>query len=148
MVVLPKVLRCWHNRPRRQAFGYLFDNSRLPDSFRSNYLKWVFAMDSCGYSPYVSQVSQSVLPSAPYNETHFHNPRYLSLYNEANATIDKAKRCEVIHEMQVIDFNEGGYIIPMFNNFLNIMAPKVNGFPRGGTGIPLGNASWEQAWLA
>ena len=120
----------------------------VTDFFGPNYLKWVFAMDSWGYSPYVSQVAQSVLPSAPYNETHFHNPRYLSLYNEANATIDKAKRCGIIHEMQVIDFNEGGYIIPMFNNFLNVMAPKVNGFPRGGTGIPLGNASWEQAWLA
>jgi peptide/nickel transport system substrate-binding protein len=116
--------------------------------FGPNYLKWVFAVDSWGYSPYVSQIAQSVLPTAPYNETHFNNPRYFALYNEANATLDAVKRCEILHEMQQIDFSEGGYIVPMFQGFINLMNANVNGVLRGGTGIPLGNGNWEVIWVS
>jgi hypothetical protein len=50
--------------------------------------------------------------------------------------------------MQEIDFSEGGYIIPMFQGFINLTNAKVNGVLRGGIGIPLGNANWEVIWMS
>ena len=47
-------------------------------------------------------------PGSPYNETHFNDSKYIKLYDEAVATLDVSKRTEIAHEMQMIDYNEGG----------------------------------------
>ena len=44
------------------------------DFFGPNYLKWTFAQDFYYYSPYLLQVTDSFLPTSPYNETHFNDP--------------------------------------------------------------------------
>jgi peptide/nickel transport system substrate-binding protein len=118
------------------------------DFFGPGYLHYTFAQDYWDYNPYLSQVAQATLPDSPFNECHFDNPRYIQLYNEANSTLDESKRREICHEMQLIDFTEGGYIIPAYNKIVDLMSTRVNGFPAGaGGGIPLGNCSWETAWL-
>jgi peptide/nickel transport system substrate-binding protein len=117
-------------------------------AFFANYLKWPFAQDFIAYSPFMSLAAQTSIPNAPFNETHFDNPKFNSLYNEANKIGDQSSRCGVIDEMQRILFDEGAYIIPSFNKTLDIMSTKVNGFQQGaGTGIPLGNGDWEHAWI-
>jgi hypothetical protein len=50
--------------------------------------------------------------------------------------------------MQMIDFEKGGYIIASYNKQVDLMSTRVNGFVPGGTGVPLGNAGWESAWIA
>jgi peptide/nickel transport system substrate-binding protein len=118
------------------------------DFFGPNYLKWTFAQDYWGYNPYLSQVSQETLPNSEYNETHFDNPTYASLYQQANATLDAAQRAEICHEMELIDFDQGGLIIPSYNKQVDIVASNVQGIEPSGTGIPVGNASWESIWLS
>jgi peptide/nickel transport system substrate-binding protein len=134
-----------------KAAGVTINLRNVPSTvfFGPNYLKWAFAQDYWDYNPYLPQVAQATLPNAPFNETHFNNPRYNALYLQANATLDAAKRTEIIHEMQLIDFNEGGYIIPAYNKIVDLMSTRVNGLPAGaGAGIPLGNLSWETIWLS
>jgi peptide/nickel transport system substrate-binding protein len=116
--------------------------------FFTNYTQWPFAQDFLAYSPFMSMVAQTSLATSPFNTTHFSTPRWIELYDQANATIDQASRCELIGEMQQIYFDEGGYIIPSFNRQVDITANTVNGFGIAGTGIPLGNGNWENAWLA
>jgi peptide/nickel transport system substrate-binding protein len=113
-----------------------------------NYLSWTFAQDFWTYAPYLSQVSQGSLQTSTYNETHWDNTKYNSLYNEANAAVDEAKRAEIVKEMERIDFNEGGYIIGAYNKIIDLTTTRVNGFVPAGTGVPMGNAGWEDAWLA
>jgi peptide/nickel transport system substrate-binding protein len=116
--------------------------------FGPNYLQWTFAQDYWGYNPYLSQVSQETLPNSEYNETHFDNPQYVSLYQQANATLDAATRAEICHEMELIDFDQGGLIIPSYNKQVDIAGTKVQGIEPTGTGIPVGNAAWESIWLS
>ena len=59
-------------------------------------------------------VAFTTLPTGGFNETHFSNPRYTALYRQAIGTLDKTKRYEIEHEMMMIDYTEGGYIIPFF----------------------------------
>ena len=81
------------------------------------------------------QVNQATLPGSPFNETHFDNPKYISLYNQALATLDASMRTEIAHEMQMIDYNEGGYIIPFFPAVIDGYAPNVNGILESKTGF-------------
>jgi len=112
--------------------------------FGPNYLRWTFSQDFYNYSPYLAQVAQSLLPASPFNETHWSLPHYVSLYQQANATADPALRRELEHEMQMIDFNEGGYIIPAFIDALDAYSTKITGYAPARVGQPLSDFNFEQ----
>lgn len=116
--------------------------------FGEQYLQWPFAQDIWYYAPFLGQVAQSSLPGAPFNETHWNHEEYIKLYNQAQATPDQTKRCEILHAMQKIDFEEGGYIIAAHNQGVDLMAENVHGFVPAATGIALGNFGFQGAWLA
>jgi len=108
-----------------------------------NYLHWTFAQDFYTYSPYLAQVAQSMLPTSPFNETHWSLPRYVSLYHQANVTANAAVRREIKREMQLIDFNEGAYIIPAFIDALDAYSTKITGYSAAKAGVPLSNLDFE-----
>lgn len=112
-----------------------------------NYLKWPFSQDWWNYKPYLAQVSMELLKSSPFNETHWNDDAYTKLYMQAQATVDDAKRTEIIHDMQKIDFDQGALIIPSFNDELDLMSSKVHGFEPSRTGYALGNFMFAEAWL-
>ena len=116
------------------------------------YLKWPFSQDWWNYKPYLAQVAMELLSTSPFLETHWDKSpsydRYLKLYNEAQATLDSGKRCDIIHDMQKIDFEEGALIVPCYNKQVDLMASTVNGFETSNTGYALGNFSFQDAWLA
>jgi peptide/nickel transport system substrate-binding protein len=97
-----------------------------------------------GYSSYLAQVAETCLPTSPFPETHFNNARYIDLYKQANATLSASTRKEIEHEMQTIDFNEGGYIIPCFSDVFDAYSSKLTGYTTSKTGEPLSNFNFEQ----
>ena len=120
----------------------------VTDFYGPNYLKWVFAQDYWGYQPYLPQVQEATLVTSPFNETHFNNPRYNRLYAEGLATLDTGKRTEIAHEMQLIDYNEGGYIIPLFPPVIDGYAPSVHGAVKSKTGISFNYGDLQHMWMA
>ena len=64
------------------------DDVTVNEFYGTNYLKWPFAQDYWFYNFYLPQVSLATLPTAPFNETHWNNARYNSLYAQAIATTD------------------------------------------------------------
>jgi peptide/nickel transport system substrate-binding protein len=108
------------------------------------YLEWPFSQDFYNYSPYLAQVAQSMLPNSPFNETHEHDPHYISLYNQANATLSASTRKQIEQEMQQFDFTQGGYIIPAFIDTLDAYSTQITGFSAGKVGQPLANFDFEQ----
>ncbi|HKR68526.1 MAG TPA: ABC transporter substrate-binding protein [Streptosporangiaceae bacterium] len=111
--------------------------------FGPNYLRWTFSQDFYNYSPYLAQVAQSLLPTSPFNETHWHLPKSISLYHQANATANASTRKQIEHEMQQIDFNEGGYIIPAFIDALDAYSTKITGYSAAKVGQPLSDFDFE-----
>jgi len=120
----------------------------VTEFYGPNYLKWQFAQDYWFYQPYLPQVQQATLPSAPFNECHFNDPQYIKLYNQALATLDVAKRTEIAHEMQMIDYNSGGYIIPLFVPLFEGYAPNVQGAVPSKTGGSFNLGDFEHMWLS
>ena len=99
--------------------------------FGPNYLKWAFAEDWWNGSPYLVQTSYSMVPAAPWDETHWaassYAPAYLRLFTEALRTVDQAKQAGIVHEMMEMDWEYGGYIIPVFNPVIAAQTTRLNG---------------------
>jgi peptide/nickel transport system substrate-binding protein len=110
-----------------------------PNYYGDSYLKLPFSVDFWGTRGYLNQVQQGSLPNAPYNETHWppksgKGSNFQSLYNQALAATDDSKRIELEHEMQKLEYDMGGYIIPFFGALIDGHSPKVKGFtPSKGT---------------
>jgi peptide/nickel transport system substrate-binding protein len=96
--------------------------------FGANYLNWPFAIDTWPGLNYLVVIASNDGPNAHVDETHFNNAKFNSLYKQALATLDPAKRTDIAHEMQMIEFNEGGNIIPAFPNYTAAYSTKVGGF--------------------
>ncbi len=118
------------------------------DFYGPQYLKWVFAQDFSFFQYYLPSVAQFFAPTGPYNETHYNNPKYTDLFNTALATVDESKRTDIVHQMQQIDHDDGGYIIPLFPPVIDGVASHVNGIEPAKTGAPLNNYDWRQVWIS
>ena len=123
------------------------DDVTVDEFYGTNYLKWVFAQDYWFYNFYLPQVSLATLPTAPFNETHWNDSRYNSLYDQAIATTDTALRTELAHEMQQIEYNEGGYIIPFFPPVIDGFGTNVGGLVPSKSGLSLGAYDFKNVWL-
>jgi peptide/nickel transport system substrate-binding protein len=107
-----------------------------PNYYGDKYLKLAFSVDFWGTRNYLPQVANGSIPTAPYNECHWPPPNsnFISLYKQALAEIDKTKRIALKHQMQQLEYDQGGYIIPFFNNLVDAYSNKVSGFvPSKGT---------------
>jgi peptide/nickel transport system substrate-binding protein len=101
-----------------------------PNYYGDQYLKLAFSVDFWGTRNYLPQVANGSIPTAPYNECHWPpaNSNYLTLYKQALAEVDKTKRIALKHQMQQLEYDQGGYIIPFFNNLVDAYSTKVSGF--------------------
>ncbi len=71
------------------------------------------------------------------------------LYKQALAATDEAARSEIMHEMQQLEYDIGGYIIPFFNNLIDGYAANVSGFCRArGRSTSTRSAMASAIWFA
>jgi peptide/nickel transport system substrate-binding protein len=122
-----------------KAAGVTVNVKNDPNFYSDAYLKVPFSADFWGTRSYLNQVQQGSLPSSPYNETHWPpksgtGSNFESLYRQALAATDSSKRIQIEHEMQKLEYDLGGYIIPFFGNLIDAYSSKVQGFkPSKGT---------------
>jgi peptide/nickel transport system substrate-binding protein len=112
--------------------------------YGDDYLKWPFAQDFWFTRDYLAQVAQGSVPTAPYNETHWSDPAFIKLIDQARTTLDKTKRCAILHEAQKMEYDSGGYIIWGFRNQIDAYSAKITGLEPARTGTPLGNYGFGQ----
>jgi len=116
-------------------------NVKILDSgafYGDQYLKWPMSTDFWGSRNYLSQVAAGSLPTSPYNETHWPDAKdnsFLSLYNQALKTVDRTKQKTILHEMQKLEYDNGGYIIWGFSTLLDGYSTKVKGLKTGDKGV-------------
>jgi peptide/nickel transport system substrate-binding protein len=115
-----------------RAGGVTVNVRNTPDFYGDQYLKYTFATDFWGTRNYLQQAAVGTLKTAAFDETHWHKHprygRYLRLYRQALATVNLAKRRDILREMQRMEYDEGGYIVWGFKNTLDAYSAKVGGF--------------------
>jgi peptide/nickel transport system substrate-binding protein len=122
-----------------KAAGITVNVKNEPNFYSQSYLKVAFSGDFWGTRGYLNQVQQGSLPTSPYNETHWPpksgpGSNFASLYKQALAATETSKRVEIEHEMQKLEYENGGYIIPFFGDLIDGYSPKVQGLkPSKGT---------------
>src|SRR3546814_4285170 len=61
---------------------------------------------------------------ADWNDTRFFRPDFDKLLLSARAELDQAKRASMYREMAIMVRDEGGVILPMFNDFINAVTKE------------------------
>jgi peptide/nickel transport system substrate-binding protein len=122
-----------------KAAGVTIRLQQVPSGtfFGPDYLRWTFSQDFYSFAPYLAQVTLSMLPTSPWDETHFADPAYIRLYAQANATADDGLRAQIVRDMQQIDFTRGGYIVPAYIDTLDAYSTKITGYAPSRLGQPL-----------
>jgi peptide/nickel transport system substrate-binding protein len=116
--------------------------------YGDNFHSWTCAQDLFYYHPYFNQVQSVTLSTGSNNNTHFKDDHYDALYTEALRTPDVDKRTEIAHEMQQIDYDQGGFIIPYFAPNIDAVAKQVQGAHGSKGGLPLGAFDFKSMWLS
>ena len=81
-------------------------------TYFSRYEQWPFSMDYWIGLPYLNIASIAEGPRANIvNTTHFNDPEFNSLYYQASAEADAGMQCDIIHRMQEIEFDRGGFLV-------------------------------------
>ncbi|WJR68997.1 ABC transporter substrate-binding protein [Neorhizobium sp. CSC1952] len=72
--------------------------------------------------------STAYLSTADWNDTRFKRPDFDKLLLEARSELDETKRKDMYRTMAMMVRDEGGLILPMFNDFVNAASKKVKGY--------------------
>ena len=120
----------------------------VTDFYGPQFLKYPFGFDYWGFQYYLPQVASELLPNSPYPESHWNSPQTNKLYKQALATVDDAKRTEIAHEMQQIDHDQGGLIIPYFPPVIDSFNPNLQGVAPSKIGASWNNFDFMSYWLS
>lgn len=66
-------------------------------------------------------------PDAPWNESHYKNPKFAELLNAAGAELDDKKRRELVIQAATLLHDDGASIIPVFRDWVDAHNVKVGG---------------------
>jgi peptide/nickel transport system substrate-binding protein len=87
------------------------------------------------------------LSTAEWNDTKFKNAKFDELLNSAKGELDAAKRKGEYSEMAHILRDEGGLILPMFNDFVSGVSDTVGGWVTDPNGELMNGRAQVRCWL-
>jgi peptide/nickel transport system substrate-binding protein len=89
---------------------------------------------------------QALASNAPFNETHWHDPKFNTLLFKAIGETNHSKAQGYWNQVQQIQYQQGGYINWTNADFVDGLSNKVQGLQPSSAGI-LGNHRFLDAWL-
>ncbi|CCV09628.1 ABC transporter, periplasmic binding-protein [Mesorhizobium metallidurans STM 2683] len=75
-----------------------------------------------------ARYSTSYVSTAEWNDTRFKRPDFDKLVIEARGELDEAKRRALYRQIALMVRDEGGLILPVFNDYLNASSKKLKGY--------------------
>jgi peptide/nickel transport system substrate-binding protein len=110
--------------------------------------KQPFSMSYWTGRPTQDQVySIAYLKNAEWNDTRFFRDDFDKLILGARAELDQAKRKQMYRDAGVMLRDEGGVIVPMFNNYVDATSDKVGGWVDDPNGELMGSHALTKCWL-
>jgi len=119
------------------------------DGFWDNvWLKAPFVTSYWGGRPAATQMLTIAYKSdAAWNDTHWREPSFDKLLSDAKGETDEAKRKQYIWEMQAMLHEDGGGLIPVFQDWLEAHSSKVKGHVPSSYFDNNGGRLGEMAWI-
>ena len=124
---------------KREAANAYFDTSLL-------YTKLPFAQSFWTYSSLAAWYTQAVQSDAVWNETHFRDPDYDELMQDAIGATDEGSAQDLWDRVQQRQLDDGGYIVWAYQNIVDAAAPNVGGITPSSF-FNLGGWNYRDVWL-
>ncbi|MEH6444820.1 MAG: ABC transporter substrate-binding protein [Oceanospirillaceae bacterium] len=86
--------------------------------------------------------------TADWNDTKWKRPEFDALLTKAQVELDVEKRTALYRQMAVMLQDDGGAIIPMFNDYIDGLSTNVKGFVKHPLGSLSNNKIVSKCWLA
>jgi peptide/nickel transport system substrate-binding protein len=111
--------------------------------------KQPFSLSYWGGRPTQGQMySTGYVSTADWNDTRFKNEKFDKMLYAAQAELDQDKRKQIYHDMAVLMRDEGGLIVPFFNQFIDAVATsKVSGWTQNPQGEMMDGYALNECWL-
>jgi peptide/nickel transport system substrate-binding protein len=94
-----------------------------------------------------ARYSTSYVSTAEWNDTRFKRPDFDKMAVEARGELDQAKRRALYRDMALMVRDEGGLILPVFNDYINACSSHLKGFvPDIGNDLSNGRIA-SRVWL-
>ena len=131
------------------AAGLPFEVQRVPEDgyWSETWMQRPFCGSYWGGRPTADlMLAVAYQSDAAWNESFWRREDFDRLLREARGTLDVEKRKELYAELQRMIWEDGGEVIPMFNNYLFGAQENLNGFVEAPvlTGLRVA----EQVWFA
>jgi peptide/nickel transport system substrate-binding protein len=111
--------------------------------------KQPFSMSYWTGRPTQDQVySIAYLSKAEWNDTRFLREDFDKLILAARGELDQAKRKQLYRDAGVMLRDEGGVIVPMFNDYIDATNDKVGGWVDDPNGELMGGHALTKCWVA
>ncbi|GAA2789805.1 ABC transporter substrate-binding protein [Saccharopolyspora taberi] len=107
----------------------------------------VIASYRSGGMPIESHISQRLLTGSTTNNTKWKRPEFDARYQEAQSTLDEARRGELYFEMQRQLFEEGGFVWWGVSDWIVASAHNVGGIDDRAPANTLDWARFDKVWL-
>ncbi|TIO06761.1 ABC transporter substrate-binding protein [Mesorhizobium sp.] len=92
--------------------------------------------------------STGYVSTADWNDTRFKRPEFDKMLFTARAELDQAKRKAIYHDMAMLMRDEGGLIVPFFNQFIDAAASnKISGYVKNPNGEMMDGYALNECWL-
>ena len=85
---------------------------------------------------------------ADWNDTRFFNEKFDQMLLAARSELDEAKRKQMYADMGMLVRDEGGLILPMFNDFIDASGAKAGGFNPHPAGEMMDGYALAECWLS
>ncbi|HEX2527526.1 MAG TPA: ABC transporter substrate-binding protein [Geminicoccus sp.] len=132
------------------AAGINIDVIREPsDGYWDNvWMKKPFSLSYWGGRPTADlMLTVAYKSDAAWNDTFWRRPDFDKVLLEARAELDKAKRQEMYTQLQTMIHEDGGALIPMFNDFVDASTDAVKNFELSPQYGLAGMRAPERVWL-
>ncbi len=91
--------------------------------------------------------STAYLSTAEWNDTQWKRPEFDAMLIEAKAELDPARRKELYSKMAWMLRDEGGLILPMFNDFVDAISTRVMGYEDDPNGELMDHFAMQRCWV-
>ncbi|MDA3147306.1 ABC transporter substrate-binding protein [Leucobacter sp. UCMA 4100] len=95
-------------------------------TFLDRWLEWPFFIGHTS-SPYIITAKGHFLPGGSENGSHMDDAEYNEIAEKLYATSDPEEQCTYITQMQTIEHERGGYLIPIYGQSITVHSERVKG---------------------
>ncbi len=133
------------------AAGISLEVKRSPDDGYWDDV-WRFKQFSACYwsgRPVQDQMYSTAYSSdAPWNDTNWYNDQFTNLIIAARTEMNQDVRKQMYSDAARIMMDDGGLIVPMFNNFVDGTGPRVAGWSDNPNGEMMSSRALYSCWVA